>query len=51
LIGSDTVNLEANETGVVGKRIRDIFDQLTVDPSLNPLALGPNVVLVPVVIF
>ena len=51
LIGSDPVNLKADESGVVRERVGHVFDQLSVYPRLDPLALGPDVVLVPFIVF
>lgn len=45
------MDLEPDEPRVVGLCIGDVFDQLAVDPGLDPFAFGSDVVLVPIVIF
>ena len=51
LVGSDTMDLKSDEPRVVGLRIGDVFDQLAIDPGLDPFAFSSDVVLVPIVIF
>lgn len=51
LIGSDPVNLQSDESGVVRERVGDVFDQFPIDPSLDSFPLSPDMVLVPFVVF
>lgn len=50
LVLADAVNLQSNKAGYVCLRIRDVFDELSVDPSLQASPNGSNVVPIPFVV-
>jgi hypothetical protein len=50
LFFADSVNLQSNKAGHVCLRIRDVFDEFSVDPSLKASSNGSNVVLIPFVV-